>query len=478
MSRRAIVQNPPAGVPGVIDLADTPIKGGESNVYFSLDDKWAVKIYHRSSNAKHDDVKRVIQMLAFKLDEQQQKHILRPLAWVESLDKSACGGVVMHKAPPLFKTILEYVVDRQSVLTQFARGHSWRNYLLLAKSIAASVEVLHDASIVHTDIHYKNVLGDMATGQTKMLEMDGIAVEGYIRPRVQGMIGYMAPEILAHNVAPNMSTDRHSLAVLILALLLLRNPMEPPKAYANSVKASDKLGYGKFAVFTEHPAERRHRPARLGVPFREAPDPKRKSEIPAISYRILPPRLQELTERALIFGIVDPHRRPTASMWLSELTALLDLLIVCYQCGQHYPAPFWESSERPACPFCGCPPQRKPTIFEYYKRTSKFEFRSAERRIVVSDGMSINASILGNSEIRPSNASIATVRWSTADREYTLTNRTSKAFVAKCVDGNVGTCTIPAGGSFVLRDGWFLDFGSDQFIGLVRQRSDNLGRPS
>jgi hypothetical protein len=53
---------------------------------------------------------------------------------------------------------------------------------------------------------------------------------------------------------PDELTDRHSLAVLVLWVLLFRNVMQSQRCYdPDDPVHDDELGFGEFACFSENP---------------------------------------------------------------------------------------------------------------------------------------------------------------------------------------------------------------------------------
>jgi DNA-binding helix-hairpin-helix protein with protein kinase domain len=250
---------------------------------------------------------------------------------------------------------------------KFRRGLTWAHYLQVARRVANAVTVLHGKGCAHSDIHYRNFLADIDRGEAVMLEIDGVVVSGFLRPQVKGMMGFMAPEILAHRGEPGERTDRYSLAILLLHTLLFRNPMQPLLEYDADVGRSEELGWGDRAVFSEHPRDARNRPRRLGIPmYREG----------ALSYRMLTPTLQRLTERALIDGLWQPERRPAAREWEECLGNAQDELWACSLCGQYQPYPHWlEPAGRRRCVFCGAPAGNpSPAVLHLYDEHAQGQY--------------------------------------------------------------------------------------------------------
>jgi DNA-binding helix-hairpin-helix protein with protein kinase domain len=376
---RVTLQAPLGGLPPTIDITSEYHPGGEACVFFTVDGRWAVKIYNQL-RPEYEPLLRYVMSLFKELSPEHARFILPPLALAEAIDGKRCTGFVMRRVPPRYRELLDFMITPVAAADQFRTGHSWGAYLRVARAIAHALVALHNKGCGHSDIHFRNFLADIDEGDAVMLEADGIVVPEYKKPSVSGMVGFAAPEVLADGVEPSVSTDLHSLPVLLLHTLLFRNVMTPLRDYAPEAEESDWLGFGRYAAFSEDPRDSRNLPSRLGMPL------FRRGEL---SYLVLPPRLQTLTQRALIKGLRDPGQRPDALEWLEALSCAVDELYRCARCpAQHYPYPYWlQPLLRRACPFCGQRPQPPlPAVLALYEHRHGGTFVPINRYLVLGHG--------------------------------------------------------------------------------------------
>ncbi len=457
-----VLKNPPAGIPRQIEVGDDAKVGGEGAVYFSRDGKFAVKIYHQPRPDKEQLLGYVMKLFS-TLPPEQERFILPPLALVESIDKQRRVGFVMHRVPSRYRELLNFILNPKCAAEQFRQGKTWAHYLKVARSIANAIVVLHGKGCAHSDIHYRNFLVNLDEGDAIMLEIDGVVVAGFLPPQVAGMMGFMAPEILTQSVPPNERTDRHSLAVLILHTLLFRNVMQPLIDYDDDPNKSEELGWGEFALFSEHPDDRRHRPRMLGLPLYQRGQ---------LSYRMLTPALQQLTERALMKGLRDPHKRPSSREWEEALAYAIDELWMCGHCQQYFPYPYWlQPPPRRACPFCGsrCQPPY-PVVLELYEERRKHNFISIGRRVVLGHDFRVFADVIESARKPPftrrKEPIVGHVEWDRTQGQYRLVNDEGGVWTACSPDGTKHF-TAQKGQSLPILKGYLLHFGDGKRLAKV-----------
>jgi DNA-binding helix-hairpin-helix protein with protein kinase domain len=451
---KIVLQNPPSGVPPEVEVTEEVKIGGEGAVYFSTDGRFAVKVYHQPHPDKEKLLQYVMKLFS-TLPPEQERFLLRPLALVETLDGHKRVGFIMRRVPPEYRELMAYVLNARCAAEQFQQGKTWARYLKVARSIANAIVVLHGKGCAHSDIHFRNFLVNLDEGEAVMLEIDGVVVAGFLPPQVAGMMGFMAPEILTRGERPNERTDRHSLAVLILHTLLFRNVMQPLIEYDPDPNKSEELGWGEHALFSEHPHDHRHRPRNVGLPlYRRG----------ALSYRMLTPALQRLTERALIEGLRDPEKRPSAREWEEALACAYDELWGCGHCGQHFPYPYWlHPPQRRTCPFCGerCRPPL-PIVLELYEERQRSSFFPIGRRIVLGHGFKIFSDMIEPARKPPltrrSERVVGHVEWDGRQGRYRVVNDEGGEWTARSPDltrrfsARKGE-SVPLGPGFMIRFG-------------------------
>lgn len=451
-------------LPERIEVEPDPKLGGEGAVYFSRDGEYAVKVYHRHS-PERAEMLRHVQLLFRSLPAEQSHFILPPLALTEAMDGSPCTGFLMRRVPPAYQELLSFVLNPVLAARQFQAGKTWTHYLRVARSLANALVVLHGKGCAHSDIHYRNFLVNLDAGDAIMLEIDGVVVPGFLPAQVMGMMGFIAPEVLTQGTTPNERTDRYSLAVLLLQTLLFRNVMQPLVEYADDQAESERLGWGQYALFSEHPSDTRHRPQNVGQPLYNKG---------ALSYRMLTPALQRLTERTFIAGVAAPDRRPAAREWLEALACAADELWMCGRCNQFFPYPHWvRPAARRACPFCQQPcAAPSPVILDLYEEKARHSYVAIDRPIVLGDGFRLFGDILTPARFPPASRrnepSVGHVEWDRARRGYRLVNDGDGAWVARSAGGGE-TLTAGPGQSLPLAAGHTLYFGERRRLAVVQE---------
>ena len=339
------VESGSRNLPREIPIQETPAHtGGEGSVYMSCDGQHVIKVYHRAPPSKTELLRTVVR-LGYCLAPFEERLLAWPLGVATRLDRRPCVGVVTRCVRPPFQALVQMILPRAAQQC-FRQGLSYINLMKIARNCAAGIANIHVKGMVHADIHYRNVLVDPKSAQVVVIDLDGLVVDGFLPPQVDGMMGFMAPEIILRKAKPNELSDRHSLAVLILHILLLRNVMQPLHCYdEEDQQRSDMAAYGEYACFSENPVDQRNRPANLGVPFYRNG---------CLSCQSLTPRLQSLSEQSLLHGLHNPAARPSAKEWEVALGEAIATIFRCPQCSQDFIYPAWLTpAQRRRCPFCG-----------------------------------------------------------------------------------------------------------------------------
>lgn len=462
---KVVLKNPPTGIPKEIVVADDAKVGGEGAVYFSKNGRFAVKIYHNPPSNKEQLLHDVMKLFG-SLPPEQERFILPPLALVESIGGQRRVGFVMRRVPSKYRELIHFILHPRCAAEQFRQGKTWADYLKVARSIANAVAVLHGKGCAHSDIHFRNFLVNMDEGDAVMLEIDGVVVPGFLPPQVAGMMGFMAPEILTNHIPPSERTDRHSLAVLILHTLLFRNVMLPLVEYDDDPKKSEELGWGQYALFSEHPDDHRHRPRSLGLPlYRQG----------VLSYRMLTPARQRLTERALIEGLRDPEKRPSSQEWKEALAYAIDELWMSQHCRQYFPYPYWRHPpQRRACPFCGerCQPPY-PIVLELYEERQRHSFVPIERRVVLGHGFRVFKDMIESAckppFSRKGERAVGHVERDKTTGGYRLLNDGGGVWTARSADG-MQHFRVQQGQSLPIVKDFLLRFGDGNRLAVVEEQ--------
>jgi len=456
------LKSPVINLPNQLEVSSDYEQGGQGQIYFSLDEKYAVKIYTKPRDNQQNLLQHVMKLFE-SLPVEHQRFIVPPLALVDRLDGRPCVGFIMKKAPSIYRKLENFILTERIAFKQFQDGKTWGNYLKVARSIARAIRTLHFKGCAHSDIHPCNFLVNLDEGDSIMLEADGVVVPGFLPPQVEGRRGYQAPEILTKNVAPSERTDRHSLAVLILHTLLFRNVLQFLNDYDDDPDRSEDLGWGKFALFNEHPTDRSNRLKNLGLPF------YRRG---ILSYKILTPSLQRLTEAALIEGLHTPDKRPSPKEWEEALACADDEILICVHCQQCFP---FTSHDR-ICPFCGehhRPPY--PVVLELYEERSKYDFMKIGkygRHLVLGQASKLFTDMITpqyNPPFKRQNESVVGhVELNSNKGEYRLFNNEGGQWIAYSPTGGQ-RLTATRGQSLPLIKGFSIVFGEGRRLAIVKE---------
>jgi serine/threonine protein kinase len=377
----------------------------------------------------------------------------------------------MRRVPcPPYKELMALTKSPVRAAVYFKQGYTWEHYLKMARSVANCVAVLHGKGCAHGDVHFRNFLVDITTGNAVMLELDGVIIEGFMRSEVKGLPGFMAPEVIMEGVSPNLRTDYHSLAVLVLYTLLFRNVMEPQIEYSTDQYDSIELGFGHHAVFSEHPKDARNRPANLNRPLYDHG---------ALSYKILSPRLQRLTEQALIMCLHTPEKRPSSKEWADTLALMLDEIVECRHCCNRFPYPYWvKPPEACRCPFCGGSEPARPLVLKLYEEGRRYEYRSLDRALALEPGAPLFQDMTQSKAQIPlleeERAAIGRVEWNAQKRCYRLINEKDSTWTVRSVQGG-SRKSVRCGEAVSIEAGTCIQFGSGQRLGVAIRSAGPTG---
>ena len=437
-------------VPPTLEIpTKSEYSGGEGALFFSRDRQYAVKIYHRPHPDKPAWLQSIID-LGRQLGE-DEKFLAWPLGVAVQQNGTPIVGVVTRAVPANFVSLSKLIYDSIQAAAQFKAGHSWLDYLKMARATAAAVRAVHLKGISHGDLHPKNVLADPATGAAVLIDLDGLIVEGFLPPQVKGFPGSMAPEVVMGK-QPNQLSDRHALAVLLLWILLLRNVMMTQTCFDDlDAMHDDYLGYGPYACFSEHPQNKINWIGRIGVPlFRGG----------VLSYKMLTPALQKLTEQALIEGLHQPAKRPQVMEWEWALAEAYDSLVSCFNCRQSFFYPYWiPVREQRQCPFCGARWKAPyPAVLELREERAAGTFVPV-RRVVLADGFPLFADAAQPGSLPPftrrGTPIVGRTAWNNMEPGHTLRNTSVQSWRLL----SASLVEVPPGNLVSLRRGVLFSLG-------------------
>ncbi|MDR0982440.1 MAG: kinase [Culturomica sp.] len=287
----------------------------------------------------------------------------------------------------------------------------WFKYFQVCIRISRAVKRLHAAGLAHSDLSYKNVLIDPTSGSASIIDIDGLVVPGKFPPDVVGTPDFIAPEVLSTTKLkiddparklPNITTDRHALAVLIYMYLLYRHPLRGGKVHDLDSAKDEELSMGSKALFIEHPADKSNR-----VKVRDLhPSQLPQSDPNKIPYTVCGPYLKALFDRAFIDGLHDPSKRPSAQEWEDALLKTVDLMQPCQNPKCWHKWFVFDNTTKPKCPFCGTEYKGTLPILNLYSSRRAGTFTPDNYRLMVYNNQylylwHVNRNISANEKLTP-----------------------------------------------------------------------------
>lgn len=177
---------------------------------------------------------------------------------------------------------------------------------------------LHLKGLSYKDLNPNNLALNPENGDVCIIDNDNVSVSGGLCT-VQGMKGYMAPEIPRSNYkeSPTIETDYYSLAVILYRLFFVDHPMEG-KLWEKVVICTDKVEeflYSIKPVFHFNPRNESNRPTEI-----YAPNAIRR-------WRVMPLEIRMLFIKMFTEGIDNPEKRFPEGVWIKTLAKCRDKLI-------------------------------------------------------------------------------------------------------------------------------------------------------
>lgn len=244
-------------------------------------------------------------------------------------------GYLMELIPPGYVPFTDILNAR----VKFSGLYSVVN---AAVRITSAFRELHNSGRSYQDLNDGGFFIRPTDGDVLICDCDNIAPYGE-HLGIAGKPGYMAPEIVRGEKAPDKLTDRWSLAVVLFRLLLRGDPLEGRKVL-NSVcltEDAERRHYGFEPIFVYDPDNDSNRPVR-GV---------HKNIIKF--WRIMPDYIREAFTRSFTVGSAQPEKRLIEKQWLDLLIRMRNDICACTCGAQGFISGSEHDSEgRVICP-CG-----------------------------------------------------------------------------------------------------------------------------
>lgn len=190
-----------------------------------------------------------------------------------------------------------------------------------AIKITSAFRELHNSGRSYQDLNDGGFFIRPTDGDVLICDCDNIAPYGE-NLGIAGKPGYMAPEIVRGEKAPDKLTDRYSLAVVLFRLLLRGDPLEGGRVLKSVCLTEDaeRRHYGYEPMFVYDPSDDSNRPVR-GV----------HNNIIKF-WRIMPDYIRDAFTVSFTDGLFQPEKRLIEKQWLDLLVRMRGDICAC-TCG-------------------------------------------------------------------------------------------------------------------------------------------------
>ena len=229
-------------------------------------------------------------------------------------DTSEGFGFLMELIPPEYAPFSDILNAR----VKFSGLYSIVN---AAIKITSAFRELHNSGRSYQDLNDGGFFIRPTDGDVLICDCDNIAPYGE-NLGIAGKPGYMAPEIVRGEKAPDKLTDRYSLAVVLFRLLLRGDPLEGGRVLKSVCLTEDaeRRHYGYEPMFVYDPSDDSNRPVR-GV----------HNNIIKF-WRIMPDYIRDAFTISFTDGLFQPEKRLIEKQWLDLLVRMRGDICAC-TCG-------------------------------------------------------------------------------------------------------------------------------------------------
>ena len=260
-------------------------------------------------------------------------------------------GYVMDLVPENYKCFSDFLLTREkfSSITVVVNA---------ALNITNAFRELHRRGFSYQDLNDGNFFIDPKTGDVLICDTDNVAPYGESLG-IAGKARYMAPEVVRNMKAPDVMTDRFSLAVILFRLLFLDHPLEGKRTLCPCMTEELELKfYGKYPLFVFDPDDDSNRPVR-GV----------HCNVSRI-WDLYPAFVHDMFIKAFSQPCLKGESsRPTDNEWQIVFTRLRDCVVKCPCGGETF---LDLESDESNCVNCGMKIPKPPVLVSKKYRAALF----------------------------------------------------------------------------------------------------------
>ncbi len=317
---------------GEAEILEILGSGGQGTVYRAKHSgkDYALKMYFAHKLRSPDIFRENLSRLT---EEKVDSAFVMPLMLTEKTDGSF--GFLMELVPPEYKPFSDVLNAKVKLSGLYSVVNS-------AIKITSAFRALHNSGKSYQDLNDGGFFIRPTDGDVLICDCDNIAPYGE-HLGIAGKPGYMAPEIVRGEKAPDKFTDRYSLAVVLFRLLLRGDPLEGGKVLKSVclTEEAERRHYGFEPLFVYDPVDDSNRPVR-GV---------HNNTIKF--WQIMPDYIKEAFEFSFTTGLNEPQKRLIEKQWLDLLIRLRGDITACSCGSQNFLSAMKTDEERKLICTCG-----------------------------------------------------------------------------------------------------------------------------
>jgi serine/threonine protein kinase len=332
-------------------LAETPEAGGEGRIYrIGGDQSRVAKIFHSSRRTTELEAKLLVMVRRPPEDPTLAIRRHRSIAWPQDVlySDSSRQGFVGFTMPAVdtkvFREAHTYY-DTEDRLRRFGGAYTWRHLMIAAHNLSSAVSAIHQRGYRVGDLRDTNILV-APNSLITMIDCDSFQVDDSSGRRFPTRVGtgeYLPPELQSADfrldTIDRLHSDQFALAVLIFKFLMLgTHPFQAKGTAVIDLPSTEaKIAAGVFPYAGGSKA----------LPPDYAPP-----------FKILPPAIRSLMNRAFYSGHSSPERRPSSGEWFEALDREGPRLKKCRRNPNHMFA-----GHLLTCPWCAWQARTRPDPF-------------------------------------------------------------------------------------------------------------------